>query len=195
MWNGPSGLSTDGLDMLLIWPLKRTNQRDEVLRSHLSSGDLESAEALKEMHPLLALPKSSCRVWRAQTQNHGTPFWRRWRRRQIEPLEVALLARDEYDPSFGDMPIKYVFLSHPTVKLDQTNFFRQINAVAKSKGIEWPAIRGSASLPRDAVEFPRAKSMILSRPAQRVHNQQPWERSRKTQDRWARPSRSQRLLV
>ena len=41
------GLSSDGLDLLLIWPLEKERiNADEVLRSHLSFGDLESAEAL-----------------------------------------------------------------------------------------------------------------------------------------------------
>ena len=79
------GLSTDGLDILLIWPLEKGRiNADEVLRSHLSSGDLESAEALLtrcasalgSAHEAL----SRCGV-ALQTQNHGTPFWRRWRRR------------------------------------------------------------------------------------------------------------------
>ena len=64
-------------------------------------------------------------------------------------MEVALQARDEYDPLFGDMPIKcFSESSDGKIRIRPTSS-GQINAVAKSKGIEWPAIRDLASLLRD----------------------------------------------
>ena len=149
------GLSTDGLDILLIWPLEKGRiNADEVLRSHLSSGDLESAEALltRCASALGSAHEALSSVW------SGPPNSKSWNSilaKMEEEMDSRTLWRAPFKPgmntilSFGDMPIKcFSESSDGKIRIRPTSS-GQINAVAKSKGIEWPAIRDLASLLRD----------------------------------------------
>jgi len=149
------GLSSDGLDLLLIWPLEKERiNADEVLRSHLSSGDLESAEALltRCASALGSAHEALSSVWSGPPNSKS---WNSLLAKMEEEIDSRTLWRAPFKPgmntilSFGNMPIKcFSESSDGKIRIRPTSS-GQINAVAKSKGIEWPAIRDLASLLRD----------------------------------------------
>ena len=149
------GLSSDGLDLLLIWPLEKGRiNAEEVLRSHLSSGDLQSAEALLRRcaSALGSAHEALSSVWSGPPNSKS---WNSLLAKMEEEIDSRTLWRAPFKPgmntilSFGNMPIKcFSESSDGKIRIRPTSS-GQINAVAKSKGIEWPAIRDLASLLRD----------------------------------------------
>lgn len=157
------GLSSDGLDLLLIWPLEKERiNADEVLRSHLSSGDLESAEALltRCASALGSAHEALSSVWSGPPNSKS---WNSLLAKMEERIDSRTLWRAPFKPgmntilSFGNMPIKcFSESSDGKIRIRPTSS-GQINAVAKSKGIEWPAIRDLASLLRDLSRISEGK--------------------------------------
>ena len=149
------GLSSDGLDLLLIWPLEKGRiNAEEVLRSHLSSGDLQSAEALLRRcaSALGSAHEALSSVWSGPPNSKS---WNSLLAKMEEEIDSRTLWRAPFKPgmntilSFGNMPIKcFSESSDGKIRIRPTSS-ALIDAVAKSKGIEWPAVRDLASLLRD----------------------------------------------
>ena len=149
------GLSMDGHDVLMVWPHeKNLVHADEVLREHISSGDLESAEevlrrcgfALGSAHEALA------GVWQGPPNSKS---WNSLIAKMEEGIDSRTLWRAPFKPgmgtilSFGRVPVRS-FSESPNgrIRIRPTSP-GLVDAVARSKRIEWPAARDLASLLHD----------------------------------------------
>ena len=195
------GLSSDGLDLLLIWPLEKERiNADEVLRSHLSSGDLESAEALltRCASALGSAHEALSSVWSGPPNSTS---WNSLLAKMEERIDSRTLWRAPFKPgmntilSFGNMPIKcFSESSDGKIRIRPTSS-GQINAVAKSKGIEWPAIRDLASLLRDLSRISEGKIDDLVKTGLRAAIINSWVSVQgKLRTDGARPSRSLEII-
>lgn len=195
------GLSSDGLDLLLIWPLEKERiNADEVLRSHLSSGDLESAEALltRCASALGSAHEALSSVWSGPPNSKS---WNSLLAKMEERIDSRTLWRAPFKPgmntilSFGNMPIKcFSESSDGKIRIRPTSS-GQINAVAKSKGIEWPAIRDLASLLRDLSRISEGKIDDLVKTSLRAVIISSWVSVQgKLRTDGARPSRSLEII-
>ena len=195
------GLSSDGLDLLLIWPLEKERiNADEVLRSHLSFGDLESAEALltRCASALGSAHEALSSVWSGPPNSKS---WNSLLAKMEEEIDSRTLWRAPFKPgmntilSFGNMPIKcFSESSDGKIRIRPTSS-GQINAVAKSKGIEWPAIRDLASLLRDLSLISEGKIDDLVKTRLRAAIINSWVSVQgKLRTDGARPSRSLEII-
>ncbi len=195
------GLSSDGLDLLLIWPLEKERiNADEVLRRHLSFGDLESAEALltRCASALGSAHEALSSVWSGPPNSKS---WNSLLAKMEEEIDSRTLWRAPFKPgmntilSFGNMPIKcFSESSDGKIRIRPTSS-GQINAVAKSKGIEWPAIRDLASLLRDLSLISEGKIDDLVKTRLRAAIINSWVSVQgKLRTDGARPSRSLEII-